>query len=95
MKLSAYVIRFIADLGVKHVFLVSGDGGMHLNDSLGRCSDTICVYHTQNHLWTIPFSIHKLVPEYRLFLRPHDSNGWDSVCYAIPERRSKLGGLSQ
>ncbi len=35
MKLSDYVARFIADQGVKHVFLVTGGGAMHLNQSLG------------------------------------------------------------
>lgn len=34
MKLSDYVVRFIADQGVKHVFLVTGGGAMHLNNSL-------------------------------------------------------------
>src|SRR3984957_18590029 len=49
MKLSDYVIRFVADLGVKHVFLVSGGGGMHLNDSLGRCREIefVCNHHEQ------------------------------------------------
>ena len=36
MKLSDYVVQFIADLGVKHVFLLPGGGAMHLNDSLGK-----------------------------------------------------------
>ena len=35
MKLSDYVVRFIAEQGVKHVFLVTGGGAMHLNQSLG------------------------------------------------------------
>jgi acetolactate synthase I/II/III large subunit len=49
MKLSDYVIRFVADLGVKHVFLVAGGGAMHLNDSLGKCQDIqfICNHHEQ------------------------------------------------
>jgi acetolactate synthase I/II/III large subunit len=49
MKLSDYVIRFIADQGVKHVFLVTGGGAMHLNDSLARCSDIVpvCNSHEQ------------------------------------------------
>jgi acetolactate synthase-1/2/3 large subunit len=34
MKLSDYVVRFIAGQGVKHVFLVTGGGAMHLNNSL-------------------------------------------------------------
>ena len=49
MKLSDYVIRFVAGLGVKHVFLVSGGGAMHLNDSLGRCGEIefVCNHHEQ------------------------------------------------
>ena len=48
-KLSDYVIRFIADRGVKHVFLVTGGGAMHLNESLGRCTEieAICNSHEQ------------------------------------------------
>jgi acetolactate synthase-1/2/3 large subunit len=34
MKLSDYVVRFIADQAAKHVFLVTGGGAMHLNNSL-------------------------------------------------------------
>jgi acetolactate synthase-1/2/3 large subunit len=34
MKLSDYVIRYIADLGITNVFLVTGGGAMHLNQSL-------------------------------------------------------------
>jgi acetolactate synthase-1/2/3 large subunit len=49
MKLSDYVVRFVADQGVKHVFLVTGGGAMHLNHSLG--SETairpICNSHEQ------------------------------------------------
>ena len=49
MKLSDYVIRFIADLGVKHVFLVTGGGAMHLNESLSRQPEIepICNSHEQ------------------------------------------------
>jgi len=49
MKLSDYVVRFIADLGVKHVFLVPGGGAMHLNDSLSRCPEIefVCNSHEQ------------------------------------------------
>ncbi len=49
MKLSDYVVRFIADQGVKHVFLVTGGGAMHLNDSLARCKEIefICNSHEQ------------------------------------------------
>lgn len=49
LKLSDYVVRFIADQGVRHVFLVVGGGAMHLNESLSRCADVtpICNLHEQ------------------------------------------------
>jgi acetolactate synthase-1/2/3 large subunit len=49
MKLSDYVIRFVARQGVKHVFLVTGGGAMHLNESLSRCEDIepVCNSHEQ------------------------------------------------
>jgi acetolactate synthase I/II/III large subunit len=48
-KLSDYVVRFIADLGVKHVFLVTGGGAMHLNASLADCKriEPVCNSHEQ------------------------------------------------
>ena len=36
MKASDYILQFIADLGVKHVFCVTGGGAMHMNNSLGE-----------------------------------------------------------
>lgn len=36
MKLSDYVASFVARLGVRHVFMLSGGGAMHLNDSFGN-----------------------------------------------------------
>jgi acetolactate synthase-1/2/3 large subunit len=50
MKLSDYVIQFVIDLGVKHVFFLPGGGAMHLNDSLGKRRDEIegvCNLHEQ------------------------------------------------
>jgi len=47
----------------------------------------ICAYHKQDDLWRIPLFIHSLVDDYRLFLRPHYSDGFDLVCYAIPANR--------
>lgn len=49
MKLSDYVVRFIADQGVKHVFLVTGGGAMHLNQSLALESriEPVCNSHEQ------------------------------------------------
>ena len=34
-KLSDYVMQFVAEQGVKQVFMLPGGGAMHLNESLG------------------------------------------------------------
>jgi acetolactate synthase-1/2/3 large subunit len=49
IKLSDYVFKFVADLGVKHVFLVTGGGAMHLNASLAQEKriTPICNSHEQ------------------------------------------------
>ena len=48
-KLSDFVIRFIARKGVKHIFLVTGGGAMHLNQSLALCKEImpVCNSHEQ------------------------------------------------
>ena len=48
-KLSDYVIRFLADEGIRHVFLVTGGGAMHLDESLAREAslEPICNSHEQ------------------------------------------------
>jgi acetolactate synthase-1/2/3 large subunit len=48
-KVSDYIIQFIANLGVKHVFLVPGGGAMHLDEAIARCSDVefVCKLHEQ------------------------------------------------
>jgi len=50
---------------------------------------SICVYHSQNHLWDIPLQIAAMQPDYRLHLRPFVPESWDLVCYAIPRGRAK------
>lgn len=49
MKLSDYVFQRIAELGVKHVFMLPGGGAMHLVDSLGRNPhlEFVCNLHEQ------------------------------------------------
>jgi FkbM family methyltransferase len=49
----------------------------------------ICVYHRVDHLWAVPKLIHEVSDQYRLFLRPHLLEGWDTVCYAVPRGRLK------
>jgi FkbM family methyltransferase len=53
---------------------------------------SICVYHRQDDLWRIPLYIHSLVQDYHLFLRPHDVDGWQLVCYAVPPSRLRRSG---
>jgi acetolactate synthase-1/2/3 large subunit len=49
MKLSDYAVRYIAEHGVKHVFVVTGGGAMHLNQSLGaeKAIVPVCNSHEQ------------------------------------------------
>ena len=49
MRLADYVMNFVAEQGVKHVFLLTGGGAMHLNDALARSTDLtfICNHHEQ------------------------------------------------
>jgi len=49
IKVSDYIARRVAELGVKHVFMISGGGAMHLNDSFGKNKDLqyICNHHEQ------------------------------------------------
>lgn len=47
----------------------------------------ICVYHKPDHLWKIPILISTYSDKYCFYLRPHDEEGWDLVCYAVPAER--------
>src|SRR3984957_9047156 len=49
MKLSDYVVTELANRGVRDVFLVTGGGAMHLDDSIGRVPGIryICNHHEQ------------------------------------------------
>jgi acetolactate synthase-1/2/3 large subunit len=49
MKLSDYVARHLADNGVRHVFMLTGGGAMHLNDSFGseKRIQYVCCHHEQ------------------------------------------------
>lgn len=45
MKLSDYIANKVVELGVQHVFMVTGGGAMHLNHSLGKHPDIECVFN--------------------------------------------------
>jgi acetolactate synthase I/II/III large subunit len=45
VKLSDYVASKLVELGIRHVFMVTGGGAMHLNHSLGTHSHLECVFN--------------------------------------------------
>lgn len=49
IRLSDYVMRYLADNGVRHIFLVTGGGAMHLNDAIAREPRIryVCNHHEQ------------------------------------------------
>ncbi len=49
VKVSDYIAKFLADSGLTHVFMLTGGGAMHLNDSFGKQAglQIICNHHEQ------------------------------------------------
>jgi acetolactate synthase-1/2/3 large subunit len=49
MRVSDYLAVALRDHGVRHVFMLTGGGAMHLNDALGRCDglEYVCCHHEQ------------------------------------------------
>lgn len=45
VKLSDYIAQKVVELGVRHVFMITGGGAMHLNHSLGTNPDLECVFN--------------------------------------------------
>ncbi len=47
IKVTDYIAKRLKEYGVKHIFMVTGGGAMHLNDSLGSAFQYICNHHEQ------------------------------------------------
>ncbi len=49
MRVADYIFKYLADYGIRHVFLVVGGGAMHLNDALVKESRLkyVCNHHEQ------------------------------------------------
>jgi len=49
IRLADFVVETLADYGVRHAFMITGGGAMHLNDAVGRCPRLkyICCHHEQ------------------------------------------------
>jgi acetolactate synthase-1/2/3 large subunit len=49
MRVADYIAETLAAHGIRHVFVVTGGGAMHLNDAFARCSGmkVVCCHHEQ------------------------------------------------
>jgi len=49
IRVADYIAQMLVRHGVRHVFMVTGGGAMHLNDAFGRCAglELICCHHEQ------------------------------------------------
>jgi acetolactate synthase-1/2/3 large subunit len=49
IRVADYIAQMLAEHGIRHVFMVTGGGAMHLNDAIGRCKELryICCHHEQ------------------------------------------------
>lgn len=50
----------------------------------------ICAYHIQDHLWKLPLLIYDMLPEYSMYLRTYEGDGWQAVVYAVPKQRVRI-----
>ena len=50
MRVADYIAQTLAKKGIRHVFMVTGGGAMHLNDAFGRSPEikTVCCHHEQS-----------------------------------------------
>ena len=58
----------------------------------------ICLYHRPEDVWDLPLLIRSLRPDYRLYVRRHSDERWETVCYAVPPGRgmsSVIGSSGQ
>ncbi|HUM00898.1 MAG TPA: thiamine pyrophosphate-binding protein, partial [Thermoanaerobaculia bacterium] len=48
-RVADVIAETLADHGIRHVFLVTGGGAMHLNDAIGRCQrlEWVACHHEQ------------------------------------------------
>jgi len=69
--------------GAEHDALVGASGTIRSN----RPVLAVCLYHRPEDLWDIPLLVRSLVPEYRLHVRRHSDERWETVLYAVPPGR--------
>lgn len=61
-----------------------------MRETVRRCRPVmaVCIYHEPDHLWRVPLALREMLPDAKLYLRPHGAEGWDTVCYAVPPERA-------
>jgi FkbM family methyltransferase len=69
--------------GAEAAALAGARGGIRA----GRPLLAISAYHKQTDLWELPRQIRDMAADYRMFLRPHAGEGFDTVLYAMPPER--------
>src|SRR5438046_1475670 len=49
LRVADYIAQTLAARGIRHVFMVTGGGSMHLNDAFGRCKElkVVCCHLEQ------------------------------------------------
>jgi FkbM family methyltransferase len=52
----------------------------------------VCLYHRQEHLFTIPDRLRKMSVDYRYYIRRYGDQFGDIVCYAVPVERAAANG---
>jgi len=57
-------------------------------NTIRRCKPklAVCIYHKPQDIIEIPTYIMALCPEYKLYIRHHFINGWETVLYALPPK---------
>lgn len=53
IKLSDWVAAKVVEFGIRHVFMVTGGGAMHLNHSLGTHPDLTCIFNHHEQACTV------------------------------------------
>jgi FkbM family methyltransferase len=44
----------------------------------------VCLYHCPDHLWSVPLLLNEMLPDSRFTLRTYYADGYECVCYCIP-----------
>ena len=104
IRVADYIARTLAAEGVRHVFLVTGGGAMHLNDAFGREKGLEWVaFHHEQAAQAVPGSGHgrtrrgrdrgrgrrRLFPAPRPCGEAHQDRGQQTRPEGVPHRSSR------